>query len=124
MPPALSQPPARRAERPAAERRGQARYYYRQPLKVRCRQASRWAYRSGWAIVRDLSGSGAGLILGVAPKPGTFLLLQLPGSAGRETRLARVVHVRARPDGNFLVGCQLVPALSEEDLAALRSDLG
>jgi hypothetical protein len=124
MPPALSQPPARRAERPALERRGHARFYYRQPLKVRCRQASRWGYQSGWAILRDLSRGGVGLILGLAPKPGTFLLLKLPGTPGRQTRLAQVVHVQARRDGNFLAGCQLVPPLSEEDLSALQADLG
>jgi hypothetical protein len=76
------------------------------------------------ASVRDVSATGIGLIVGHPIKPGTVLVLRLQTRDQRLSRPlpARVMHSTARPDGDWLVGCQFVRRLTDEDMWALLSD--
>jgi hypothetical protein len=111
---------------PAAppERRRDARSRYR--VLAAARYVVRPHFRCDEALVKDLSASGAGLLLVCAPEPGAVLLVRLPGGPAEEgpTRLARVTHVRPLPEGDYFVGCRFARPLSEEELAGLRQHLG
>jgi hypothetical protein len=119
----LSQPPEPRSP-VAAERRGRVRYHCH--FRAPARYAIGPRFYSDWAVLHDLSATGAGLLLHGAPEPGAVLLLQLPSNVPGcpSTHLSRVVHARERPAGDYLVGCALTPPLSEAELASVRQRLG
>ena len=73
------------------------------------------------AGVLNLSASGVGLLVPEAVENGALLSVELRASARPCTRtmLACVVHVNARPDGRWALGCNFIRSLSEEDMKAL-----
>jgi hypothetical protein len=106
-----------------AERRRHGRRRYR--VLAATRYVLRPRFRCDEALLKDLSASGAGLVLACAPEPGAALLLRLPGPPGEgPTRLARVTHVRALAHGDYLVGCRFDQPLQEQELADLLRLLG
>ena len=103
-----------------AERRASVRY--RSSRKGSCQTLS--AHReSCWeATVRDISPEGIGLLLPRRFEPGAVLSIELIDAREEQPRLllARVVHATARPEGGWLVGCELVSPLSDEEAQTLR----
>lgn len=73
------------------------------------------------ARVRDLSTTGVGLLCTRREEPGTFLAVELQSGdrSLRYTLPVRVVHALAQPNGRYLLGCEFVRALSEEELQSL-----
>ncbi len=73
------------------------------------------------AGVLNLSASGGGLLTAEGIDNGALLSVELRAAKGEFTRtmLACVVHVTARPDGEWALGCNFIRSLSEEDLKAL-----
>jgi c-di-GMP-binding flagellar brake protein YcgR len=122
--PTLAQPPEPPERPPGEERRGYVRYHYRSAPALRYQV--RASFEAGWAVLRDISAGGVGLLLSERLAPGSVVLIRLGDSLpeGAQTRLARVVHATARRSGAWLVGCEFTPPLSEEELAAIRLQLG
>jgi hypothetical protein len=73
------------------------------------------------AKVVNLSASGVGLLVAEAVENGALLSVELHAGQGDFTRtmLSCVVHVTARPAGEWALGCNFIRSLSEEDLKAL-----
>src|SRR5262249_55421430 len=73
------------------------------------------------AQVLNISTTGVGLLVQEAIEPGTLLNVDLHGPAGGHapTLLACVVHVSARPGGEWALGCNFIRELGEPELAAL-----
>lgn len=72
------------------------------------------------AELRDLSAGGASLRLSRRFEPGTILSLAWAAGAESPARqlLLRVRHA-TRDDRTWIIGCEFLGQLSEEDLAAL-----
>ena len=111
----------------AAERRASARVHPAFGAGPVVHYLVRPGLRVSQAVVQDLSLDGAGLVLGVPLAEGAVLLLHL-GRPHRPrtsyTRLARVAHATPQESGTWLVGCRFTPPLSDDQLAALRHELG
>ena len=75
------------------------------------------------AHVENISTTGIGLRVREPLKPGTVLVIKLQSADHRLSRPlpARVMHATLQSDGSWLVGCQFVRKLSEEDMQALLS---
>jgi hypothetical protein len=73
------------------------------------------------ARVENISTTGIGLRVSEAIKPGTVLVIKLQSADRRLSRPlpARVMHATPQEEGGWLVGCQFVRRLSEEDMQAL-----
>lgn len=73
------------------------------------------------AEVRNVSANGIGLVLPEAVEAGTLLNVTLTGEHGGRVGsiLACVVHVSHRPGADWVVGCNFIRELSEDDLAEL-----
>jgi len=110
---------------PLQGRRLECRVYRRLPcdLPGSCKPASdlgceeaRWS-----ATARDISQGGVRLLLSRRYEPGSGLAIELPAKGGQElcTFLAKVIHVRAEPEGSWTHGCQFVSPLSQDELQRL-----
>ncbi len=72
------------------------------------------------ATVQDVSEGGLGLRVCYPFKAGTRLTVEVHTAAGSpRTVAARVVHAQDLADGTWLVGCELTPRLSPDELAEL-----
>jgi hypothetical protein len=73
------------------------------------------------AMLRDVSSTGIGLVLGRRFEPGAALAIELPETPTRlgATLLARVIHAKPLPGGRWLLGCSLVGELGPDDLERL-----
>jgi hypothetical protein len=106
-------------EAPSFDRRGAARYSCDgQPF---WRLAGPCSADSSLAGVRDVSTTGIGLCSKERLKPGIVFVLTLQGRDQRLSRPlpVRVMHSTRQEDGDWLVGCQFVRRLTEQDLHAL-----
>ena len=76
-------------------------------------------FQRGW--VQDLSATGIGMHLNRPLAVGTLVVIQMKSAGAKKTceLAARVVHATQRPTGEWLVGCELVTKLSDDDLEAL-----
>ena len=108
--------PAERKKRPS-ERRASVRYY--DSMGDLCTVAT--CYERVWALVRDISTHGIGLILNSRIEPGTPLTIEMrtKDQEGSLALLARVVHATRRSEFSWLVGCELMTRLSAERLRQL-----
>jgi hypothetical protein len=105
----LSAPP------PGLERRAKVRYTTSQ--ETSCHPVAAGWDDSWWqATVRDISGGGIRLSVTRLFEPGTLLALDLDGLL--RLLVARVVHVAPQPEG-WLVGCEFISKLSEQELQVL-----
>jgi hypothetical protein len=70
------------------------------------------------AWLHNLSATGIGLLLGKPLDYGLFVTVVLTGvhSNKKYTLAAHAVHSTHQPTGEWLVGCQFVDPLSDEDL--------
>jgi hypothetical protein len=73
------------------------------------------------AQVVNISSSGIGLRLDRPLETGSLLDLQLQSPSGDVTRqmLACVVHVTSQPNREWLIGCNFIHEMPEEDVRAL-----
>jgi hypothetical protein len=76
------------------------------------------------ASIRDLSATGVGLVVKQALKPGMVLVITLQRRDNRVSRPlpVRVMHATCQKDGDWVVGCRFVRALSNQDMAALLAE--
>jgi hypothetical protein len=114
------QPPFAWPPEPEPERRECA--CFRPGRGSEIRYVVRRSFRTGWAVLEDVSAAGARLLLDHDPGPMAVLLLQLPGRrAGQtNTRLARVLDAEPGPDDRWCVECRFSPPLSDAELGLIR----
>jgi hypothetical protein len=74
-----------------------------------------------WATVLNVSRGGIGLRLPQRIEPGVTLILERPARHGWPGRAmpVRVVDATAAAEGGWLLGCQFVYPLSQQDMEAL-----
>jgi hypothetical protein len=121
----LARPPVPPRPPVPAERRASRRYLCGRAAPVRF--IVRPSYQPFHAIIRDVSVTGVGLLALRPPVRGALVVLQLvqPEYGGGLTRLARVVRVQRRGwIGRWMVGLRFVEPLGDEELEALRRELG
>ncbi|HMC66207.1 MAG TPA: response regulator [Gemmataceae bacterium] len=118
--------PLKRVDSPAApqtERRAAVRYPC--TMESSCQPIARVHTADSWpARVRDISATGIRFALGRRFEPGTLLVFELETPRLSRLLLAHVIHVKAAADGNWLVGCILTHALSEDDVRDLANQTG
>jgi PilZ domain len=73
------------------------------------------------ARVANISTKGVGLLYRSRVKPGTVLVITLQGASQKLSRPlpVRVMHVRQENPDTWLLGCEFVRRINEEDLHAL-----
>jgi hypothetical protein len=100
-------------ERRAAERFASVREASCSPLSARNTAIT--------VRVRDVSLNGIGLLSSRRFERCTLLLIEVQGEGESLPSLlvGRVVHITAQATGDWLIGCELVRGLSEEDVRAL-----
>ncbi|MCI0354696.1 MAG: PilZ domain-containing protein [Acidobacteria bacterium] len=89
-------------------------------LKTTCHPLT--TEQTGWVgEVVNLSAGGVGLLLPQPFKTRTVLVVELHGARPAFTRelLARVVHVRKKADGRWLIGCAFASLLRDKELKAV-----
>jgi PilZ domain len=104
---------------PNKNRRACVRYRCTRPVPRRMAIVESYHSLDGWLL--DISLLGLGLLLNGSLEAGTLLFVELessPGTAPVEL-LARVVHATATPEKEWLVGCEFVNPLKQEELQAL-----
>jgi len=99
------------------ERRAWVRYAHKLPISCRPlgKNASHWP-----ATIKDLSHTGAALVLPHEVRRGTVLVVALERLSGRFARplLLRVLNVRPADNG-WLAGCTFVQPLTDHDVQTL-----
>jgi hypothetical protein len=80
-------------------------------------QEERWS-----AIVRDVSVSGIGLVVGKLCDPGTLLEVEIEGVIRVPSLSMRVVRMRKEAGNGWLLGCLLAEQLSADELEALLAN--
>jgi hypothetical protein len=73
------------------------------------------------ARLRDISTSGLSLLANRSFVSGTILVIEPTKTADAMTRglEARVVHVRQLPSGGYVLGCEFVNTLTEQEMNSL-----
>jgi hypothetical protein len=119
--PILSPQPKPAEDRSGVERRTSVRYSLDVPAAF-CHPVAEVANDDCWvaARVHDISRSGLGLMLTHDVDTGKLLALDLEGIP--RLLLAHVVHATAQDDRSWLVGCELVNGLSDEELQRVLAD--
>jgi hypothetical protein len=94
-------------------------------VRFECQRKNSWRLfatttcSSGQGTVNDISVNGISLSVDSALRPGMFLDLSLVGEDGEglsQPMLVRVRRVTPQADGTWLVGCNFVKKLTEEEL--------
>lgn len=87
-----------------------------QPVAARGPNELKWQAR-----VRDISVGGIGIVAVRRFERGTGLAIEIPATDANtiDTLLVRVIHVSALPEGGWLLGCEFVSPLSEDEVAKL-----
>jgi hypothetical protein len=103
---------------PTGERRASARLpcnqeTFCQPIAARRGDDWRWPAR-----IRDISLRGVGLLLSRRFERGTILVIELQGTGKvcERMMIARVIHATPQESGDWIVGCEFINPLSDEDL--------
>ena len=107
------------AKSPWINQRATVRYQCAPATAGRVAGADDREFQRAWVL--DLSSKGIGLELARALPIGTLVIVQLkgPDSAKTYELPAHVIHSTPKPTGDFVIGCELVSRLSNEDLEAL-----
>jgi hypothetical protein len=76
-------------------------------------------FQRAWIL--DLSRRGAGLQLARSPAVGTLLTIHIksPGAGQTFEIAAHVVHATLQASGEFIVGCEFITHLDDDELEAL-----
>jgi hypothetical protein len=102
---------------PRAERRACVRYQSNQDAVSRPIDES-WGISWG-AIVQSVSTTGIGLHVCFPFKPDALVAIELQGKHGPRTLPARVVHVSDQHLGGWVVGCEFLDPIGEDELDQL-----
>jgi hypothetical protein len=81
------------------------------------------SFRSHWAIIRDISRRGIGLLVGCPLEENSVLAIQLTNKLTNLSCIltARVRHVTQLSESCWLLGCSLSRGLSAYERAALEN---
>lgn len=97
-----------------ANRRATVRYQCAPATAGRLYSGDAHEFQLAW--VQDLSVAGVGLVVSRPLPAGTQVHIQLRADAHVFQLLGRVVHATEQPSGDWLIGCELVNRLTNEDL--------
>jgi hypothetical protein len=81
-----------------------------------CQPLSAWRKEPWPATIRGISTGGLNLTLGRRFERGSGLSIELPTEDGRATVLARVNDVSPHDEGGWLLGCDFISELSDEEV--------
>jgi hypothetical protein len=100
-------------------RRACVRYRCSRPVPRRMAIAESYQSLNGWLV--NISVIGLGLLLDSPLEVGTLLFVEMeaPLDMPPVELLAQVQHVTATADGEWLIGCEFVNRLGEDELKAL-----
>ncbi len=104
-----------------SDQRGSVRYHCAPATFGRVALVEDQEYQRAWVL--DLSAGGVGLLLSRPLPMGTLVVIQIKGPSSNKTfeLPAHVVHATLQANGGWVVGCELVDRLGEEDLDELLS---
>lgn len=86
-------------------------------IPTTCQPPSAWCKDPWPATIRDISTAGLSLSLERRFERGSGLAIELPTEDGNTaTVLARVMRVDTHPEGGWLLGCDFISQLSEEEV--------
>jgi PilZ domain len=90
-------------------------------VRASCQSVEAPASETWPAQVSNISANGIGLVVDHPVENGTLLNLNLhsPTTTSSRTILACVVHVTSTPANEWVLGCNFIRELSEDDLRAL-----
>jgi hypothetical protein len=103
----------------------ECRVYERQPCEIpaKCHPASLLDMKdAGWdGLILDISQGGVRIRLRRRFERGTGLALELLNDPNQDSTVAfvKVVHLKREDDGGYILGCQFLSALSEEEVNRL-----
>ena len=111
--------PAQQTGKNPVEQRAYVRYSTR--LDATCRAAESAEADAWQASVREISAGGIRLVLGKRVEQDGLLFIQLLSGCDRLSRVlqARVRHTKRVMGGQWMVGCEFVNKLSEQELQAV-----
>jgi hypothetical protein len=95
-------------------------------LNSYCRRLGIRNIGSWMGTAQDISSKGVSLLLNGRIARGVFLDLSLQRADGQTSSKSFVVRVRrasAQPDGTWLIGCNFINRITEDDLQALLADV-
>jgi hypothetical protein len=110
---------------------GQAPLDRRRGKRLRCNRKARWRVSgtrsagSGKATLYDISSSGLSLAVDALLKCGTILDVSVERAEEGYFFLpqsVRVRHVKALPNGNWLIGCRFIKKLEKEEFEAIVAE--
>jgi hypothetical protein len=103
----------------ASNRRASIRYRCTRPIPRRMALAESFTSLDAWVV--DISVKGFGLVLERPLEAGTLLFVELESSptAPPVELLAKVIRSNPLAESEWLLGCEFVNALSEEELEAI-----
>jgi hypothetical protein len=107
------------AKSPWINQRATIRYQCAPATAGRVAVAEDREFQRAWVL--DLSSKGIGLELTRTLPIGTLVIVQLKGAHNGKIYEfpAHVIHATPTPTGDYIIGCELVTRLSDEDLEAL-----
>jgi len=84
-----------------------------QPASAFGSEGAKWP-----AVICNIAPGGISLVLGRRFERGTGLAVELPATVGRSayTVLAKVIHVQRHLTGSWLLGCQLISELGDDEI--------
>ena len=122
MAPTSSQPNTQKAGEPSGQnQRATVRYRCPPASAGRVYLAEDVEFQRAW--LHNLSATGIGLLLAKPLDHGLFLTIQLKSSNSNKkySLAAHAIHSTEQATGDWLVGCQFVEPLTDEDLDDLLS---
>jgi hypothetical protein len=108
----------RRPAKTLTNRRATVRYLCAPATPGRVVRVETQELQRAWVL--DLSRGGVGLLVSLAIPDDQAIHVVLKSAAGRSYELpARVARSTRQPDGDWVLGCELLTQLSDDDLDAL-----
>lgn len=103
----------------STNRRALVRYQCAPATVGRVLLTDKQEWQRAWLL--DLSQGGAGVLLGRQVEAGKHVVLQIKSASSSKTYElpARVAHATCRPDGEWVVGLELLTRLTPDELDAL-----
>jgi hypothetical protein len=89
---------------------------------VSCQPIAASTPDTGWlGKLVNISPGGLALLLSRRFEPGTLLIVELPSKAQRRARTVgvRVVHAKPEKDTCWILGCEIISPLTEDDMQSL-----